>query len=80
MFKKSVWGLRWLFVLVLVLATTNVYAEPGDNRTLSPYFVLDNGDPALDRFPLKQTNVEVNITGVIADVLIRQTYSNDGLR
>jgi Ca-activated chloride channel family protein len=56
------------------------YAETTDDRTLSPYFFIENGDPSVDRFPLKQTDVEVNISGVIADVLIKQTYSNDGMR
>ncbi|HEY3306481.1 MAG TPA: VIT and VWA domain-containing protein [Candidatus Binatia bacterium] len=80
MFKISGWRLWLFFSIALAISATGLYAETGDNRTLSPYFFIDNGDPAVDRFPLKQTNVEVNISGVIADVLVKQTYSNDGMR
>ncbi|HKY08196.1 MAG TPA: VIT domain-containing protein, partial [Candidatus Binatia bacterium] len=71
---------RWLWLsVVLAIAPSSLFAETGNNRTLSPYFLID-GDPATDRFPLKQTNVEVNISGVIADVLVKQTYANDGVQ
>ncbi|MBW2408373.1 MAG: VWA domain-containing protein, partial [Deltaproteobacteria bacterium] len=51
-----------------------------DDHTLSPYFYIENGDPSVDHFPLKQTDVNVNIIGVIAEVRIVQKYSNDGTR
>ena len=38
------------------------------NRTLSPYFFVESGDPAVDRLPLKETRADVHIAGVIADV------------
>ena len=50
------------------------------DKTLSPYFFVENGDPALDRLPLKETRVEVAISGVIADVVVRQVYENRGQR
>ncbi len=50
------------------------------DKTLSPYFFIENGNPALDQLPLKQTNVEVAISGVIADVVVRQVYENHGQR
>ena len=50
------------------------------DKTLSPYFFVDGGDPSVDRLPLKDTRVEVAITGVIADVTVRQLYENQGLR
>ncbi|MFC1452234.1 VIT domain-containing protein [Verrucomicrobiota bacterium] len=50
------------------------------DKTLSPYFAIENGDPAVDRFPLKRTNVDATISGVIAHVLVTQTYVNDGTR
>jgi len=34
----------------------------------------------VDQFPLKSTNAEVNINGVIADVVITQQYQNSGTR
>lgn len=50
------------------------------DKTLSPYFFIENGDPALDQLPLKQTHVGVEISGVIADVIVRQVYENRGQR
>jgi Ca-activated chloride channel family protein len=50
------------------------------DKTLSPFFVVDGGDPAIDRLPLKDTRVDVAISGVIADVTIRQVYENRGTR
>ena len=45
-----------------------------------PYFQLAGGDPAIDRLPLKSTQVEARIAGVIADVTITQHYKNEGQR
>src|SRR5581483_7533887 len=73
------------FLLVLFVAagfaafTTRAEEPPGD-RTLSPYFLIESADQSVDRFPLKDTQVEVDISGVIAEVVVRQTYSNDGTR
>ncbi len=50
------------------------------DKTLSPYFFIENGDPAIDRLPLKDTQVEVAISGVIADIVVRQVYENRGQR
>jgi Ca-activated chloride channel family protein len=50
------------------------------DRTLSPYFFVEGGDASIDRLPLKETRVEVAITGVIADVTVRQVYENHGTR
>lgn len=66
-------------VLVPLDAAAQHDPSPGD-KTLSPYFFVDGGDPAVDRLPLKDTRVEVAITGVIADVTVRQVYENRGAR
>ena len=50
------------------------------DKTLSPYFFVDGGDPSIDRLPLKDTRVDVAIAGVIADVTVRQVYENQGTR
>ncbi|MBW2246750.1 MAG: VWA domain-containing protein [Deltaproteobacteria bacterium] len=55
-------------------------AETENQKTLSPYFFIENGDPSVDRFPLKKTHVNVTITGVIADVVVTQKYVNHGTR
>ena len=74
--------LKWLLCLLLnVVVCTSAavgHAETANDATLSPYFLIENGDPAVDRFPLKDTRVAVNINGVIADVVITQKYANDG--
>jgi Ca-activated chloride channel family protein len=54
--------------------------EAPPDKTLSPYFLVEGGDPDLDRLPLKDTRVDVAIAGVIADVTVRQVYENRGQR
>ena len=49
------------------------------NKTLSPYFFVE-GDPAVDHLPLKETRVDVAISGVIADITVKQVYKNQGSR
>ncbi len=49
-----------------------------DDVTVSPYFVVSAPDSTTDRLPLKATSAEVSISGVIADVTVRQTYCNEG--
>lgn len=53
--------------------------ESGD-RTLSPYFHVTSQDSEVDQLPLKATSARVNISGVIADVQVTQTYRNQGKR
>jgi Ca-activated chloride channel homolog len=52
--------------------------EPED-KTLAPYFVV-KGDPSVDHLPLKDTRVDISVSGVIADVKVRQIYRNEGAR
>ena len=52
--------------------------EENSDRTLSPYFLIQNEERSEDHFPLKSTDVMVNISGVIADVTVRQIYENMG--
>ena len=54
-------------------------AQTEQDKTLSPYFFVQ-GDPETDRLPLKDTRVEINVSGVIADVAVLQTYRNEGSR
>lgn len=48
------------------------------DNCLSPYFIVLTDDDETEQLPLKSTEVEVNIAGVIADVEVKQTYSNTG--
>lgn len=77
---------QWLCVvtalLILCPVSSPVYAaETGntnEDRTGSPYFLIENGDPQWDRIPLKDTKVSVNISGIIAETYVTQTYTNEG--
>ena len=53
-------------------------AAPPLTRSLAPYFVVDGGTPGVEALPLKRTEVEATIAGVIADVAVTQVYRNDG--
>jgi Ca-activated chloride channel homolog len=69
-------------VLLVSIAANpcRVAAETNTGKTLSPYFLVQNGDPTTDRLPLKETRAAVEITGVIADVVVTQVYRNEGTR
>ncbi|MDP5171073.1 MAG: VIT domain-containing protein [Bacteroidia bacterium] len=67
-------------MLLLVVACLQGLAQPNSDRSLSPYFQIISDDPAVDQLPLKHTEAEVKIAGVIADVRIRQIYQNEGTR
>lgn len=69
-------------VLIFTTASIPVFGEEvnGDtgDRTLSPYFYIEDADPSVDNFPLKETSVSTNINGVIAETYVTQTYVNEG--
>jgi len=74
-------------VVVAVVATAALLAWSPANafdsdatRAESPYFQVDSNDPSTDRLPLKSTQVDVHIAGVIADVTVTQHYRNVGQR
>jgi Ca-activated chloride channel family protein len=50
------------------------------DKSLSPYFFVHSDSPQLDKLPLKSTDVDVAIAGVIADVKVTQHYRNEGSR
>jgi Ca-activated chloride channel homolog len=54
-------------------------AQTPETKTLAPYFLV-KGDPAVDQLPLKDTRVDIAVSGVIADVQVVQTYRNEGSR
>jgi Ca-activated chloride channel homolog len=75
----------WCVVLSLVAALLMVClpAQADDSQALkaeSPYFVVASQEPGVDRLPLKSTQVDVRINGVIADVTVTQRYRNEGKR
>ncbi len=48
------------------------------DKTLSPYFFVRSDDSSIDQLPLKSTSAVANISGVIADVIVTQSYKNEG--
>lgn len=76
--------LKCCFITVLALASVLVWSQAfgesrdPEDRTLSPYFFVNSGNPDTDRLPLKSTQAVVTISGVIADVIVTQVYQNDG--
>ena len=79
--------LTMLPVAILIPAMANpasrrFTAEPSTEtgRTLSPYFVVQGGEAEgeTEPLPLKKTDASVRISGVIADVELRQVYRNTG--
>jgi Ca-activated chloride channel family protein len=77
------WRLARLLVagwMLWVLGLRAEEAESPNDKTLAPYFFVHSDDPDLDPLPLKSTEVEATAAGVIADVVVRQTYRNEGQR
>ena len=66
-------------LLVLSCGASVATAQTDENKTLAPYFFVQ-GDPTVDQLPLKDTRVQINVSGVIADVRVFQTYRNEGAR
>ena len=52
--------------------------SPTGDKTESPYFVVEGAPTGVEAMPLESTRADVHITGVIADVVVHQTYRNDG--
>lgn len=67
-------------LLSLLLSTISLFAQESEkeDKTLSPYFFVMSEDTTLDQMPLKSTSANINISGVIADVTVKQTYCNEG--
>ena len=68
-----------LALIAVAIAFTPGVAQTQEDKTLAPYFVVQ-GDPSVDHLPLKDTRVEISVSGVIADVKVRQVYRNEGSR
>ena len=61
-----------------------VHAEPAqavqqDDKTLSPFFVVEGAQPGVEALPLESTRADVHIAGVISDVTVTQTYRFSGI-
>src|SRR6185369_12694962 len=69
----------FMIVITATFAFSPALAQTPDDKTLAPYFVVQ-GDPKVDQLPLKDTRVNIAVSGVIADVQVLQTYRNEGSR
>ncbi len=52
-----------------------------EEELLAPYFIIKGTDEdacPLEHFPLKATNIVANISGMIAETYVTQTYVNEG--
>jgi Ca-activated chloride channel family protein len=71
---------RVFFILVAFASISfSAAAQTDEDKTLSPYFFV-KGDPKVDQLPLKDTRVDIDVSGVIADVRVVQLYTNEGTR
>jgi Ca-activated chloride channel homolog len=68
-----------LVLIAIVTFSFSASAQSDNDKTLSPYFFVQ-GDPSLDHLPLKDTHVQIDVSGVIADVQVKQIYRNEGSR
>ena len=81
--KRRKWLCLVLIVCMFAECRFAVHAETEEKDkdvTLAPYFFIQDGDPSVDSFPLKGTEVETNINGTIAETYVTQTYENEGER
>lgn len=74
-------GLAAASFSLLLARPLHAQEVPGPRQaTASPYFFVRSDSPDIDRLPLKGTDVDVHVAGVIADVMVTQTYRNEGQR
>jgi Ca-activated chloride channel family protein len=70
-----------ILAALALVAWAPAHADDAEARVAeSPYFHVKSDDPTLDALPLKGTQVDVKISGVIADVVVTQHYRNEGQR
>ncbi|MCB0687632.1 MAG: VWA domain-containing protein, partial [Saprospiraceae bacterium] len=69
-----------LWTCISIFSSYTVLAQYDDliQKTESPYFFIKNEGSAVEQFPLLSTQVRVEVVGPIADVLVEQTYRNNG--
>lgn len=69
----------WLALCLFWPALALADDADGADRTLAPYFFVEDLPNAIEAFPLEATHVRATIAGVIADVTVEQVYRNDGI-
>ena len=71
--------LPFIYAMLMLLAAS-AQGQPMEeaNKTLSPYFFVKGDAPGVDQLPLKSTSADIKVLGVIADVIVKQVYKNEG--
>ena len=68
-----------LLLLAGYIPTVHAQEETADeDRTQSPYFYVESEEVGVDCFPLKSTDVNTTIEGMIASTRVVQTYAYEG--
>lgn len=73
-----------IFLLFLIFFGLNTQSQTEStnsgnaDKCQSPYFMVLSENSSAEQLPLKHTGVDVCIAGVIADVQVKQVYSNTG--
>ena len=78
-FLRTVSVLAWASVVSSV-SIARAEGEDSAEKTLAPYFALENADPEIDSLPLQSTRVAMAVTDVVADISVTQVYENRGQR
>ncbi len=77
--KKQNFLKRLLIIVVPVVFSIHVFADDNKPNVNSlPYFVVLQDNDEVAQLPLKSTDVTVDISGVIANVNVKQVYTNTG--
>ncbi len=66
------WVIRAAICVVLAISSEAL----ADDQTYSPFFVMDGASPAT--LVLQETRADVQVAGVMAEVVVTQTYENQG--
>jgi Uncharacterized protein containing a von Willebrand factor type A (vWA) domain len=67
------------FLFVWVVPAVAKTEDTDNHKSLSPYFFVESAEEsAVEAFPLLDTQVDVEISGVIAQVKVKQRYVNRG--
>ncbi len=73
--KINILLIIYLFSAIIAYSQEEIADE---DKTLSPFFFVKSEDQTVDQLPLKSTSANVIISGIIADVTVKQTYCNVG--
>jgi len=71
-------GIIFLMLTLMISFFAQSQISENEDKTLSPYFFIQSDEKGVDQLPLKSTSAKVDIAGVIADVMVKQVYKNEG--